>query len=64
MARVSFKTKGKTVSFQSTGKRKRQRGRKPNAYALYVKKHIGKFLAKGMSAPAAMRAVARQYQGR
>lgn len=64
MARVSFKAKGRTVSFQSTGKRKRARGRKPNAYALYVKRNIGKFLAKGMSAPAAMRAVARQYAGR
>lgn len=59
---VSFTTRaGLEVTFEVTGKRKR--GRRPaNAYATYVQRHIGAFLAKGMAAPQAMRAVAKKYK--
>jgi hypothetical protein len=62
MARVSFRTKDGPVSFQTTGKRKRQRAKRANAYAKYVKANIGKFIRQGMSAPQAMKAVAKQYK--
>ena len=63
MARVSFRTASGTVSFQTTGKRKRQSAKRANAYAKYVKANIGKFLAKGQSATQAMKSVAKQYKG-
>ena len=64
MAAVAFKTKHGMVSFQDKGKRKRARTGKANAYALYVKKHIGKFIREGKTAVQAMRLVAKQYKGR
>ena len=61
---VSFITRaGVEVSFTVTGKRKRAR-RPANAYAKYVQRHIGPFLAQGKTAPEAMRAVAKKYKRR
>jgi len=61
MAKISFTTRsGETVSFQTRGKRKARRP--ANAYARYVQKHIGAFLAKGQSAPQAMKSVAKKYR--
>lgn len=63
MPKVSFRTKtGKRVSFTTSGKRKRGK-RKPGPYAMYVKKHIGKYIRQGFSAPEAMKMVAKEYRG-
>ncbi len=64
MPSVSFIANGKKVSFKDSGKRKAARLKKhpPNAYARYVAKHIGAFLADGMSSTQAMKAVAKKYR--
>jgi len=66
MARVSFPTRQGRVSFTTTGKRKRARAKKvtpsKNPFAYYVKKNIGKFMAKGQSAPQAMKSCAAAYR--
>lgn len=64
-ARKSRKSRKTGKSRKSRKSRKSQPGYKPkapNAYARYVMRHIQTFLGKGLSAPAAMKAVAKQYR--
>ena len=59
--KISFtKRDGTKVEFQDKGIRAKSK-RPMNDYARFVKRNIGAYLADGMSAPEAMKAVAEQY---
>ncbi len=61
MSNVSFTTKGgKKVTFKSSSKRRGKR--KLSAYNRFAKRELPKEIAKGKSAKAAMRAVAKAWK--
>lgn len=65
MAKVSFKAKGKPVSFTARegqrGKGVRRRG-KTSAWTRCVKANVGKYLRKGLTPQQAMKALAKDWR--
>ena len=64
MARVQFKSKGKTVSFTAGKKRKKGAKRKLTAYQRFAKAELKKQYKKGAKSRAAMKAVGKAWRAK